>query len=465
MTEQNPTRLRSDPDVGLTAQQVREQEARGLSNIQPSHNTKTVGQIVRDNTLTLFNLFNFALAACIALVGAYENLLFLIIIFVNSGVGIVQEIRSKRMVEKLSLISMPKAVALRDGREQAVPVEELVLDDILVLRMGGQICADAIVAAGEVEVNEALLTGEAEPIRKSRGDMLLSGSFVVSGACRARVEHIGSDNYATKIALDAKKYKKVHSDLMNALDKIVKFTSFFILPLGALLFLHARFVLDHSLEGAVVSTAAALIGMMPKGLVLLTSVSLAVGVIKLARKKTLVQELFCIENLSRVDMLCLDKTGTITQGKMTVSDILPLTAQPPFDLEEAVGSFIGALDDNNATFLALGERFPAQGRWRAVCRTPFPPPANGALSPSRDGAPCWWAHRKFCCGDAAGCCRRRWPSGRPRAAGWCWWPTARSGWRACCPARCGRWPLWCWRIPSGPTPGRPWPFSPGRTYN
>ena len=141
---------------------------------------------------------------------------------------------------------------------------------------------------------------------------------------------------------------------MNALNKIVKFTSFFILPLGALLFLHARFVLDHSLEGAVVSTAAALIGMMPKGLVLLTSVSLAVGVIKLARKKTLVQELFCIENLSRVDMLCLDKTGTITQGKMTVSDILPLTAQPPFDLEEAVGSFIGALDDNNATFLALG---------------------------------------------------------------------------------------------------------------
>ena len=246
-----------------------------------------------------------------------------------------------------------------------------MLDDILVLRMGGQICADAIVAAGEVEVNEALLTGEAEPIRKSRGDMLLSGSFVVSGACRARVEHIGSENYATKIALDAKKYKKVHSDLMNALDKIVKFTSFFILPLGALLFLHARFVLDHSLEGAVVSTAAALIGMMPKGLVLLTSVSLAVGVIKLARKKTLVQELFCIENLSRVDMLCLDKTGTITQGKMTVSDILPLTAQPPFDLEEAVGSFIGALDDNNATFLALGERFPAQGRWRAVCRTPF----------------------------------------------------------------------------------------------
>lgn len=466
MTEQNPTRLRSDPDVGLTAQQVREQEARGLSNIQPSHNTKTVGQIVRDNTLTLFNLFNFALAACIALVGAYENLLFLIIIFVNSGVGIVQEIRSKRMVEKLSLISMPKAVALRDGREQAVPVEELVLDDILVLRMGGQICADAIVAAGEVEVNEALLTGEAEPIRKSRGDMLLSGSFVVSGACRARVEHIGSDNYATKIALDAKKYKKVHSDLMNALDKIVKFTSFFILPLGALLFLHARFVLDHSLEGAVVSTAAALIGMMPKGLVLLTSVSLAVGVIKLARKKTLVQELFCIENLSRVDMLCLDKTGTITQGKMTVSDILPLTAQPPFDLEEAVGSFIGALDDNNATFLALGGAVSRPGA--VAGRLPHPlflRPQMELCHLRGTGHRAGGRTGNFAAGTQRAAAAGGGRAGGRRLPGGAGGPQRGAG--GGCAARhgAGRWPLWCWRIPSGPTPGRPWPFSPGRTYN
>lgn len=299
MTEEPRARLTPSPSAGLTAEEVREQEARGLKNTQPLHNTKTVGQIIRDNTLTLFNLFNFALAAAIALVGSYENLLFLLVILLNILVGIVQEIRSKRMVEKLSVISMPRARVIRDGREQEIPVEDLVLDDITVHKMGGQICADAIVAEGEIEVNEALLTGEAEPIRKQPGDWLLSGSFVVSGRCRARVEHIGADNYATKIALDAKKYKKVRSELMNALDKIVKFTSFFILPLGALLFLHSYFVLDNSLQETVTTTSAALLGMLPKGLVLLTSVSLVVGVIKLAKQQTLVQELFCIENLSR----------------------------------------------------------------------------------------------------------------------------------------------------------------------
>lgn len=371
MTEEPKARLSPSPSTGLTAEEVREQEARGLKNTQPLHNTKTVGQIIRDNTLTLFNLFNFALAAAIALVGSYENLLFLLVILLNILVGIVQEIRSKRMVEKLSVISMPRARVVRDGREQEIPVEDLVLDDITVHRMGGQICADAIVAEGEIEVNEALLTGEAEPVRKQPGDWLLSGSFVVSGHCRARVEHIGADNYATKIALDAKKYKKVRSELMNALDKIVKFTSFFILPLGALLFLHSYFVLDNSLQETVTTTSAALLGMLPKGLVLLTSVSLVVGVIKLAKQQTLVQELFCIENLSRVDMLCLDKTGTITQGRMKVSDVLPLTGAPPFEIGPAVGSFVDALQDSNATFVALQERFPRKNDWKPIARTPF----------------------------------------------------------------------------------------------
>lgn len=364
-------RLQPSPDAGLSEEQVRGQMERGLNNTQPLHNTKTVGQIIRDNTLTLFNLFNFGLAACIAAVGAYENLLFLIIIVVNILVGIVQEIRSKRMVEKLSLISMPRAVVIREGREQAIPVEDLVLDDITLHRMGGQICVDAVVVRGEAEVNEALLTGEAEPVRKGPGDLLLSGSFVVSGACRARVEHIGAENYATKIALDAKKYKKAHSDLMDALNKIVKFTGIFLVPLGILLVLHSWLVLGDSLRDIVVSTSAALLGMMPKGLVLLTSVSLVVGVIKLAKKKTLVQELFCIENLSRVDMLCLDKTGTITQGCMTVSEILPLTDRPPFGVEEAVGSLVAALEDNNATFQALRDRFPHPAGWTATARTPF----------------------------------------------------------------------------------------------
>ncbi len=370
-TPEPPERLHPDAALGLTAEQVRMQEARGLKNIQPQHNTKTIGQIIRDNTLTLFNLFNFALAAAIALVGAYENLLFLIIILANMGIGIVQEIRSKRTVEKLSLISMPKATVIRDGREQQIPVEDIVLDDILVVRMGGQVCADAMVVEGEAELNEALLTGEAEPIRKGAGDTLLSGSFAVSGICRAQVEHIGADNYATRIALAAKQYKKSHSDLMLSLNKIVKFTSFFIVPLGVLLFLHAYCILDHTLADTVVSTSAALLGMLPKGLVLLTSVSLMVGVLKLARKNTLVQELFCIENLSRVDMLCLDKTGTITQGKMTVAEVIPLTAAPPFDIGAAAGAFVHALPDSNATFMALREYFTQKADWKPIARTPF----------------------------------------------------------------------------------------------
>lgn len=371
MDNRDPQRLQPSLSTGLTAGQVADRKEKGLQNIQPQHQTKTVGQIFRDNIFTLFNAFNFGLAVCIAAVGAYENLLFMLVIIVNTAIGIVQEIRSKRMVENLSLISMPKAVVIRDGTEQEIAVEELVLDDVSVLCMGKQICADALVAEGEVEVNESLLTGEAEPILKKPGDLLLSGSFVVSGRCLARVEHIGTDNYATKIALSAKQYKKVHSDLMNALNKIVKFTGFFILPLGALLFLHAYFILKQPLDFSVTSTAAALLGMLPKGLVLLTSVSLMVGVIKLARKRTLVQELFCIETLSRVDILCLDKTGTITEGKMSVAEILPMEGAEGDEVEKLAGRFVGAMEDNNATFLALRERFPALTDWKTIGRTPF----------------------------------------------------------------------------------------------
>lgn len=371
MDNHEPERLQPSLTAGLTEEQVAAQKQRGLQNIQPQHQTKTVGQIFRDNIFTLFNAFNFGLAVCIAAVGAYENLLFMMVIIFNTAIGIVQEIRSKRMVENLSLISMPKALVIREGREQEIAVEDLVLDDVAVLRMGKQICADALVADGEVEVNESLLTGESEPILKKPGDLLLSGSFVISGKCLARVEHIGADNYATKIALSAKKYKKVHSDLMNALNKIVKFTSVFILPLGALLFLHSYFSLAQPLQQAVTSTAAALLGMLPKGLVLLTSVSLMVGVIKLARKKTLVQELFCIETLSRVDILCLDKTGTITEGKMSVAEILPMNGTQAAEIEMLAGRFTAAMEDNNATFLALRERFAPAADWKVTCRTPF----------------------------------------------------------------------------------------------
>lgn len=370
--EQTTPRYRPSATSGLTAQQVSQRKTQGLVNTQPDQMTKTIGQIIRDNTLTWFNAFNFGIAICIALVGAYKNLLFLGVILLNILIGIVQEIRSKKMVEKLSVVTMSRADVVRDGKSSHIPVEELVLDDIIILSMGNQICADAIIREGQVEVNEALLTGEAEPIVKQSGELILSGSFVVSGKCRAQVEHVGLDNYATKIAMEAKKYKKVYSSLMNSLDKIVKFTSIFIIPFGILLVLHSQFILHHTIEDTVVATSAALLGMLPKGLVLLTSISLVLGVIKLANKKTLVQELFCIETLSRVDMLCLDKTGTLTQGKMTVSDCFLLDDTISLErVEEFVGTFVHTLDDNNATFTALKERFQQSAGWNSTHTTPF----------------------------------------------------------------------------------------------
>ncbi len=360
------------PEQGLSARQVQERQEQGLLNRQPDDITKTTGQIIRENVFTWFNAFNVGVGICIAAVGAYKNLLYLGVIALNTLIGIVQELRSKRVVEKLSLISAPHAYVVRDGTLSEIAVDEIVLDDIMQLKLGHQVCADAVIVAGEAEVDESLLTGEAEPVRKSVGDPLYSGSFLVSGSCRARAEHIGADNYAAKIAAEAKKHKKVNSTLMKALDKVVKFTSLFVLPLGILLFLSAYFLLGEGIQTAVVSAAGAILGMMPKGLVLLTSVSLAVGVIKLASKKTLVQELFCIETLSRVDTLCLDKTGTITEGKMAVSEIIGINeAVLPASVDETLSAFVAALDDDNATFTALKKRFSSKSRLAACGNTPF----------------------------------------------------------------------------------------------
>ncbi len=358
--------------TGLSEEEVRRRMEQGLSNRQPETIAKTTRQIVRDNVCTLFNAFNFAIGVCIALVGAYRNLLYLGVIALNTAIGIVQELRSKKMVEQLSLISAPTTAVIRGGAQRQLSVEDLVLGDLTVLRMGNQICADARILSGEVEVDESLLTGESEPVLKKPGDSLLSGSFISSGSCRAVVEHVGGDNYAAKIAAAAKKHKKVDSRLMRALDQIVKFTSFFIVPLGVLLVLNSVFLLSEPLDNAIVTTSAALLGMLPKGLVLLTSVSLAVGVIKLSIQKTLVQELFCIETLSRVDTLCLDKTGTLTTGKMKVSSLVMLeNGPPPCAPQKAIALLIGALEDNNATFLALKEAFGEDRSVPAVATTPF----------------------------------------------------------------------------------------------
>ncbi len=344
--------------TGLSHAEVQERQNRGLTNKSETKLTKSVSRIICENVFTFFNLFNLAIGACVALVGEFRNLLFLGVIFSNTLIGIVQEIRSKRMVDKLSLMTMPRARVLREGKETDIHFEELVLGDVIKLTSGCQIGADAEVLEGSVEVNEALLTGEADAIFKSAGGELLSGSFIVSGACCARVIRVGADNYATALAREAKTYKRFHSKLLDSLNGIIRFTSFFVLPLGLIMFFTSNSGAPGALNTAVLGAVAAMIGMLPNGLMLLTSVSLSVGVIKLGRARALVQQLFGIETLSRVDIICLDKTGTLTEGRMRVERVIELNPSAlPVPLESAMGAFVCAMDDNNATFLAVKERF------------------------------------------------------------------------------------------------------------
>ncbi len=345
----------------------------GLSNVQPPHITKSIGQILRDNICTLFNALNFGLAFCLLLVGSYSNLLFMGVVLCNLLIGTIQQLRSKRTVEKLSVLYQPRAQVVREGKQQELPLEELVLDDVICLRLGVQIPTDATLVQGEVEVNEALLTGEADPLIKRPGDILLSGSFVVSGEARAQVEHVGADNYAAKLALEARQYKKIRSDLMRALRRIIRFTGSAVLPLGALLFFRSYFIEGHAIKSAVEQTAGAMIGMIPSGLMLLASVSLAVGVVTLSRRKTLVQEMYCIETLSRVDMLCLDKTGTLTAGRMDLNAILHREGSPARQNEAQLEALINTLPKGNATAAALATYFSKQKRGSSE---DFPAPSH-----------------------------------------------------------------------------------------
>lgn len=364
-------RFHPDPGEGLTAGQVQQRVSQGLHNGDSGIKTKTEGQIIRENVFTFFNLLNFALAAAVILVGSPRNALFLGVIVSNIVIGSFQGIRAKHTIDKLSLISSPKARVLRDGRQKNIPVEEIVLDDIILLSAGNQICSDAIVADGECEVNESLITGESDPILKRQGDTLLSGSFIVSGSCFAQVEHVGADNYANRIAGDAKYIKKRNSEIMDSIDIIVKIIGFAIVPIGALLFWKQYFVLGDTVQNSVVSTTAAVVGMIPEGLVLLISLAFAVSVIKLSARKTLVQDMYCIETLARVDTLCLDKTGTITEGTMQVDSLLPFEGVSEEEMSEALTALVSNLSDDNPTFLALRDRFPQQSPWHSTALVPF----------------------------------------------------------------------------------------------
>lgn len=338
------------PLHGLSEAEARRLREMGGGNTPPPPITKSTGQIIRENVCTLFNLFNVLIAAALALVGAWSNLLFILIIALNTAIGIVQELHAKRLVEQIAVLTAPKARVLRDGEIRELPVEELVLGDVLTLERGVQIPADALVLDGEIETDESLLTGESVPVGKTPGEELLSGSVVVSGACMARVERVGVDNYAARLTQEARAVVPDHSELLTSMGQVTRFTAFLIPPLGLLLFFQAYVLRGSPLFGAVTTTAAGLLGMLPKGLVLLITVSLAVGVAKLAKSRVLVQNLFSLESLAHVDVLCLDKTGTLTQGDMRVERVVQLTKDLPIPLADWMGAFL----THAVTFPELG---------------------------------------------------------------------------------------------------------------
>lgn len=343
---------RFQPDIhyGLDEQQVADRMHEHLHNEQVKRITKSYKEIFRDNLCTLFNLINAILAGLIIYVGSYRNLLFLGVAISNLAIGIFQEIRSKRVLDRLSLINESKIKVIREGKQCEIHMEELVLDDIMVLKSGAQVCSDAIIKEGKLELNESNVNGESDVIVKKQGDFIYSGSYILSGNAYAQVEHVGADNYTSRIMKEAKVLKKHKSELRDSLNFIIKYIGISIIPIGILLFLKQYYLLDYSFADSIVPTVSALIGMIPEGLVLLTGVALAVGSINLAKQHTLVQELYCIETLARVDTLCLDKTGTITKGSMQVESIINYTNT---DCSELLSYMMGTLADDNSTAQAI----------------------------------------------------------------------------------------------------------------
>lgn len=342
---------------GLSDSQINLRIKDGRVNGEQESNTKSIKHIVTENIFTFFNLLNIGLGFLIFLTGSYKNCLFLGVIFFNIVIGIVQEIRAKKVVDKLSLVSAPKAVVLRNGEKKEISTAEIVEDDLMILSSGRQICSDCILVEGECEVNESLITGESDPVLKKIGDEMMSGSFVISGKVKARVHRVGKENFASKITAGAKYLKKNNSVMLKALDTIIKVLAVCIVPVAIGLFVNSIIISEQPTNRAIVSTAAALIGMIPEGLYLLTSVVMAVSTIRLAAHKTLAQDMYCTETLARVDTLCLDKTGTITEGRMRVEGVELF--EKNFPIDKALASFTEVMGDDNPTFNAVKERWGA----------------------------------------------------------------------------------------------------------
>lgn len=349
---------------GLTSKEVLERTNDGRINNITTGKTKSIKEIILTNVFTYFNILNILLAAAIIVSGilfehffdSFKNCLFLGVVLANTVISIVQEILAKKTIDNLSVLSSVKPKVIRDGEEKIIEKEEIVQDDIIIYEIGSQVVVDALIVKGNVEVNESFITGESKTISKKKGDVLTSGSFIVSGSCISRVIHVGNDNYINTISREAKKIENNKSVIFNSFEKLVRILSFVILPLGVLLFLNQYIYLKIPLYESIVGTVAALIGMIPEGLVLLTSSVMAVSVVKLSREKVLVQQLYCIETLARVNVVCLDKTGTITTGNMKVTDIINKGITKN-EFEILLGKVVTALPDNSTTFEAIRSKY------------------------------------------------------------------------------------------------------------
>lgn len=359
-------RIAADPQSGLSAEQVKRRFAQGENNYKVESSTLSVSEIVRSNVCTYFNLVFAVIAVLLAIVGAWSDMLFLPIIVANTCIGIIQEVHSKKVLDKLSILNAPHAVVIRDGKRQEILADQLVLDDIVEFSAGSQIPADAKVVSGELQVNESLITGESDEIEKREGDSLLSGSFVVSGKACARLEKVGKDSYISKLTLQATKSKKgEQSEMIRSLNYLIMVMGIIIIPIGIALFVQSFIYNEGTFHDSITGMVAAIIGMIPEGLYLLTSVALAVSSVRLAQKKVLIHDMKCIETLARVNVLCVDKTGTITEPGMHVYDFSVLDGADQLEISQLLADFVAAQEKDNATMEALKAHFSNGSGMRA----------------------------------------------------------------------------------------------------
>lgn len=351
-------RIQADPARGLTKEQVQERFAAHADNRKVESSTSSVSQIVKSNIFTYFNLVFFVIALLLAMVAAWRDMLFLPIIIANTCIGIIQEVHSKKVLDRLSILNAPKAVVIREGEKSFIPAEQLVLDDVVEFTAGSQIPADAVVLEGELQVNESLITGESDEIEKRQGDSLLSGSFVVSGEATARLDKVGRDSYLSKLTIQATKSKKgEQSEMIRSLNCLIMVMGIIIIPIGIALFVQSFVYNGGTLKESITGMVAAIIGMIPEGLYLLASVAMAVSSVRLARKKVLIHDMKCIETLARVDVLCVDKTGTITEPGMHVYETKILEGHEEENTIALIGDFVKAQSKDNATMEALQAYF------------------------------------------------------------------------------------------------------------